>query len=180
MSKMLASSIGCHQIHAYSCLLLLALLHHPRPVPNSRAFMHTGNATTAEGSAVASQPPANPGQPHCARVAWDLYQYVVSAGFELIRPAVEGLWASQVCEGFKEDLAELADSETFAEFMSITAIQEGSTAHGRFEHASGNPGAALYVQAEAEWATEMVNRLPPPSQQLQLLLVLGGRCSGTG
>lgn len=47
----------------------------------------------------ASQPPTNLGQPGHARVAWDLYQYAVSAGFELMPPAMEGLWDSQVCEG---------------------------------------------------------------------------------
>ncbi len=53
----------------------------------------------AESGLVASQAPTNLGQPGHARVAWDLYQYAVSAGFDLTRPAIEGLWASQVCEG---------------------------------------------------------------------------------
>ena len=53
----------------------------------------------AEGTLVASQALANPDQPDRARVAWGLYRYAVSAGFELTRPAMEGLWDGQVCEG---------------------------------------------------------------------------------
>lgn len=92
------------EVSSNTCMQLLSSA---RPVAppvasaKSKGFQSTAAIPPphAEGGLDASQPPTSSGQPDRARVAWDLYQYAVSAGFDLTRPAVEGLWESQVCEG---------------------------------------------------------------------------------
>ncbi len=93
-----------HQVSSDTCIRLLSFARPVAPpVTSAKSSGFQSSLATppphAESGLVASQPPTNLGQPGHARVAWDLYQYAVSAGFELKRPAVEGFWASQVCDG---------------------------------------------------------------------------------
>lgn len=91
-----------HQVSLDTCTQLLSVA---RPVAlsaasaKSKGFQSTAAIPHAEGGLDASQPPSSSSQPDRARVAWDLYQYAVSVGFDLTHPAIEGLWESQVCEG---------------------------------------------------------------------------------